>query len=480
MGKTIEKKKISPLQASYWKSQYEKQKHLVDSIISLLIKYGSSLDIEALHREYLLTIMGQFLTGDSCYYSVKENIGAFAPALSYGRIDRKSLPLLKSESVLISYIRDNRSPEQIPELPEHLLQDKSIEELLGYFAVMSPLFLKEKLLGIVFLGKKISSQPYTEADLSLLHSFCTVSAMTFNHAMLFQNAKLSIDELHKLNNIRMEIMSRITHEFRTPLTVIKSGLDALHLEDERTEIVQWIKDSLAKLENLIGSLLDLNENWENNSAPPFAPWDPVSALHESISAYSQAAAKRDILFEVKEIPIGVLPQLRITPKRFLYIANNLIDNAIKFSNDSTTIFLEFENTPREPNPEKDGIRLPDWKEQFKKRISEYTDTPNTDAMRELMDEATTSSMETGSACAGLPQQFVVFKVTDGGIGIPEGEIPYLSEPFQQASNSPNLGVKGKGLGLAVTQKILSRYGGHIYCKSVKESGTTFTIFLPLV
>jgi len=77
------------------------------------------------------------------------------------------------------------------------------------------------------------------------------------------------------------------------------------------------------------------------------------------------------------------------------------------------------------------------------------------------------------------QRFVVFNITDGGIGIPAEDITSLTEPFQQASNSPDLKVKGKGLGLSVTQKLVSRYGGQIFCKSEEKQGTTFTIFLPL-
>ena len=55
----------------------------------------------------------------------------------------------------------------------------------------------------------------------------------------------------------------------------------------------------------------------------------------------------------------------------------------------------------------------------------------------------------------------------------------VAEPFRQASNSPDLGVEGTGLGLALVHKIVTRHGGCLCCKSAEGQGTTFSVFLPV-
>jgi signal transduction histidine kinase len=446
--------------------------------MSLLAKYGSTLDLKVLYREFLLTIMGQFLSGDSCYYAKDENRGAFVPSLIYGGIEEATLPSFDLDSDFVDYLEQNPYPSLISKLPTELLSGDEIEVLKNNYEVISPHCLKNKLLGIALLGKKISSQPYSDAEITLMQSFGVVSAMTFNHASLFENAKLSIAELNKLNNIRTEIFSRVTHEFRTPLTVIKGGLAALKLEDEQLEVVKWIEDSVNRLEDLISSLLDLNKSCFEDTIISLNDWDPAAIIHEAVLIHTEAADSRDISIQITEITPGSIPQLKITDERFRHMLNNLIDNAIKFSENSSTIRLGFEQELRGPSAETDGIRLPDWKEQFQNRIGEYSALSGIEFAEPLIsppvDPGGGPAEETADG-----RRFVVFKITDGGIGIPDEEISSLAEPFHQASNSPTRNIRGTGLGLSVSQRIISRRGGHIYCKSEEGLGTTFTVFLPL-
>jgi signal transduction histidine kinase len=74
--------------------------------------------------------------------------------------------------------------------------------------------------------------------------------------------------------------------------------------------------------------------------------------------------------------------------------------------------------------------------------------------------------------------WLTIQVSDRGIGIPAAEIVTIAEPFRQASNCPQRGVKGKGLGLALVHKIAFQNGGRVYCRSVENEGSTFTVLLP--
>jgi signal transduction histidine kinase len=480
MTNTAKNSNISPFQATYWKSRYEKEKLLNTSIVSLMKKFGSSLDLAILQKELLLTLMGQYLTGDSCFYTVQNGHANIVCTISYGRPKRQNLPCLTHDSPLLAYLAEHSYPVHFDELHDDLFDDRDTSTMSKHYSVISPLRLNRNIIGLVFLGSKISSKKYSESDYALLHQLCTLAAMTFNHAILFQNAKLSIEELHKLNDTRTDIISRITHEFRTPLTVIKAGISSLKLSHEKEAVTGWINNSITRLEQLIFSLLDLNENYYDDTFTDDSEWDPVTLLHEIMPQHSEAASQKDISIQIIEIQKNGLPQLKLSTDRFRQIMNNVIDNAIKYSNESSTIIIEFEKALREPDEAKDGICLPDWKKQFKMNLAELSNVTGRTEKNQENDEIIPRPQEIIEGNIETPRRYAVIKITDGGIGIPIEDIKLLSQPFHQASNSPDIGVKGKGLGLTVTQKILSSFGGKIYCTSKEGRGTTFTFFLPIM
>jgi signal transduction histidine kinase len=73
---------------------------------------------------------------------------------------------------------------------------------------------------------------------------------------------------------------------------------------------------------------------------------------------------------------------------------------------------------------------------------------------------------------------VVIEVSDTGIGIPAEQYPHLFSRFFRASNATDAGIKGTGLGLAVTKAIVDAHGGTITAGPAPSGGTIFTISLP--
>jgi signal transduction histidine kinase len=120
-----------------------------------------------------------------------------------------------------------------------------------------------------------------------------------------------------------------------------------------------------------------------------------------------------------------------------------------------------------PDVHRDGLQLPDWREQTEDLINEYQslDVPRSSGPAVERDATT--------------RDYLVIRISDNGIGIPEEDLITVAEPFRQASNSPDLGIKGKGLGLALAHKTISRFGGYLCCKSTEGSGAKFSVFLPL-
>jgi signal transduction histidine kinase len=347
-----------------------------------------------------------------------------------------------------------------------------MEDLTDHYRLLAPLFLKEKLVGVLLLGDKISAQPFTSRDLEVLYALCAVSATTFNNAILYENAKHSAREIQRLYHVRNEVINRITHEFRTPLTVIRASVELLAKDESCKELVGLFSDSAARLEDLINSLLSLSKATSRDDESEHRT-DPVSVLHDTVYRYSDAAQEKKIHFRFVQGDGTAHPIVRVSEDDCRAVLDALFANALKFSPVGASITLEVERSATGPNPGRDGLQLPDWREQTEDLIREYdVMSPGEPGVRRTQ-RAREKTMQLHA------EEFLVVRISDNGIGIPKEDLLSVTEPFRQASNSPDQGVKGAGLGLALVHKIVTRYGGYLCCKSSKERGAKFSVFLPV-
>jgi|GEM_PF-1856828 len=452
----------------YWKSRYERQKFLLSSMVSLLNRYGSSIEPEQLYSVFLLTLMGQFVVGDACYYAYQPETESLGSVLAYGRFNRGDLPSLTIGSRWIDDLRANPRPKPISELTPNTVEVEGMGFLTERCRLFAPLFLKEKLVGVAFLGDKITGQSFSTSDLEVLAALCAVSATTFNNAILYENAKHSAREIRRLYDVRNEVINRITHEFRTPLTILKAGVDLLASDKADSELVGLFAESENRLEDLINSLLSLSQQGSREDIPKHRT-DPLSLLHDCIHRHTEAASEKKIQFSVVQKAAVACPELHIGDNDFRTIMNALLENAIKFSPSGNPISVEIDRSTNAPSVDRDGLQLPDWHQQTEDLIREY--------------QAESPLQPTRSPRVHTKQrnaiEYLVIRISDSGIGIPEQDVLSVAEPFRQASNSPDLGAKGKGLGLALVHKIVTRYGGYLCCKSSEGYGATFTVFLPV-
>lgn len=457
----------------FWKRRYERQRLLLNSVLSLLNKYGTSLDLERLHREFLLTSMGQFLAASSAYYSRGEEGRNLVPTLSYGIARKTGLPRIRLTAKVIELLLEIRRPFRLDHLPGRLHRLRPWKTLADLFSLATPLLLEDRLIGLLLLGRKITGLPYSESELEFIQAFSAVSAVTFNNASLLSNVRASMREVQKLFDIRSDLVSRMTHEFRTPLTVIKAGLETLKIDAKYRKIYEGIEESVARLEDLIGSLLELNSAAYDFEETAPNPLKPAVLINRCLAASAQDAAAKNVSFSVRLCPGTPEITTRISEERFLLVICNLIDNAIKYTRPCTQVVIELEEEPRMPDEGKDGRALADWRKIYRKAMEEYSALAGLTAYSEVP--------QTGPEWRGEERDehsFWVVKVKDSGIGIPPEDLDYISEPFRMASNSPEIGIRGKGLGLAVAMKLLAETGGLLYCKTKVGRGSTFTAFFP--
>lgn len=226
-------------------------------------------------------------------------------------------------------------------------------------------------------------------------------------------------ELNKTETMRQEFVSSVSHEIRTPLTTIKGfstllSYDTLSFED-RKYYSDIINEETSRLSLLSENLLRLSslDNIHNNIKKDDFFID--EEIRKSILYLESKWSNKNITFELN------LPKINITGDKDLlfHVWTNLIENAIKFSDENSIISISLNNT------------------------SEYT--------------------------------IITFK--DYGIGISKEHINRIFERFYKSDSSRN--TNGTGLGLSIVSKIISIHGGEINVKSELSKGTTFIIKLPI-
>ena len=233
----------------------------------------------------------------------------------------------------------------------------------------------------------------------------------------------------ELDSIKTQLYTNITHEFRTPLTVILGMARQVtaNPSDHFDKGMDMIVRNGENLLNLVNELLDLSKLESGKMTLQFTNGDLISFLRYIVESFQSLAASQNkqfhFLSDVDELTVA------FDGEKMRQIITNLLSNALKFT------------------PEKGNVY-----------VTLNLDSPNSEITKQL-----------------------VIKVKDTGIGIPENQIPYIFDRFYQLDNSATRKAEGTGIGLALTKELVKLLGGSIAVKSPPvgaTKGTEFTVSLP--
>jgi signal transduction histidine kinase len=234
---------------------------------------------------------------------------------------------------------------------------------------------------------------------------------------------LDITERKQLDQMKDEFIGLVSHELRSPLTVITGAVNTVLTEGPRLsaeETKQLLLDASHEADSLAGLLNNLLELSRAQAGRLFIRAELVNfkkVLRDSVEEIRrQSSAHRFVL----EIP-GKLPVVTADKLRLERILNNLLENAVKYS----------------PNG--------------------------------------------GEICVSvkLEKERLVISVSDQGIGISKIDQAKLFKPFQRLEDTRIHSTKGLGLGLLVCQRLVESHGGQIWVESKPGQGSTFFFTLPL-
>lgn len=229
--------------------------------------------------------------------------------------------------------------------------------------------------------------------------------------------------LKELDEFKSRFFANITHEFRTPLTIIQ-GLAREIRENPRWKISdrsKLISSNTHKLLQLINQLLDLSKLEAGKLEPAYIQTDIIRYLNYLTESFHSLAFSVRISLSFSSHDEHLL--MDFDPKILQQIISNLISNALKFT----------------PEFGKVTVSAAHIKEDKKLEI----------------------------------------KVRDTGSGIPTDKLPYIFDRFYQVDNSSIRQGEGTGLGLALAKELVELIGGTINVDSETGKGTCFTLQLPI-
>lgn len=231
----------------------------------------------------------------------------------------------------------------------------------------------------------------------------------------------------EISELKNRIISVASHEFRSPMTVIL-GFTQLLLKHYQTfpeekiyKYLSSIEFSAQKITSMIDDLLTLShvDSGIINLTPV-----PINlqefATRFILEVKDGIAHHHQVEFHIAEIPEDLTGEILLDQKILEYTLYNLMSNAVKFSEPNTLITFE----------------------------------------------------------VSYNNNYIIFKISDQGIGIPLEEQKHLFDLFYRASNAKD--IQGTGLGLNIIQRYITLQKGRIEVESQENKGTTFTVFLPMI
>jgi two-component system phosphate regulon sensor histidine kinase PhoR len=233
-----------------------------------------------------------------------------------------------------------------------------------------------------------------------------------------------------LTQAHSDFVSTVSHEFRTPLTSIKGFADTLLSysaqlpEEEKRRFITIIKDQADRLIRLVENLLTASRLGASRVEMAYRPV-PLTRLLEkviqSVQAKTQSKTGQERRFALSVQPVSL--EAWADSDRMEQVLINLVDNAVKYSPDSSLVSIKAEFLPEDDS----AIRV---------------------------------------------------MVQDEGAGIPQALLPKIFTKFYRVESPLKQEVEGTGLGLYITKSLTTAMGGRISAESREGQGSIFTVILP--
>ena len=278
-------------------------------------------------------------------------------------------------------------------------------------------------LMVVGVSSRLQLDQYYWDFLALVR---TQVATAISNARAYEEEKRRAEALAEIDRAKTAFFSNVSHEFRTPLTLMLSPVDdsltdttepLMPVHRERLELIR--RNGL-RLQKLVNTLLDFSRIEAGRAQATYVPTD-LAALTADLASSFRSAVEKAGLRLVVDTPSLAEP-VYVDEEMWEKIVLNLLSNAFKFTFDGEI-----------------AVRL---------RVAPAGDR-------------------------------ITLVVRDTGTGIPAAALPHIFERFHRVSGGKSRTHEGTGIGLALVQELVKLHGGEVNVESQEGRGTTFTVTIPL-
>ncbi|MCP4690826.1 MAG: PAS domain S-box protein [Desulfobacterales bacterium] len=231
-----------------------------------------------------------------------------------------------------------------------------------------------------------------------------------------------LDRLRQLDELKSEFVSNVSHELRSPLSVIKAYSDAILDQvapddhDTRREFLTVIQEETDRLTTLVNDMLDISRIESGKFEIDKEQVDIEKIVQGIVKRMKGGSPLHKIVFASQP----ALPIIWADKDKIVQVFLNLLDNAVKFSPAGGTINISLAASDKD----------------------------------------------------------IVSEISDPGIGIPEEHLPRLFDKFYRVDTSDVYEIPGTGLGLPIVKHIVESHGGAITVESEPDRGSTFRVCIP--
>ncbi len=310
----------------------------------------------------------------------------------------------------------SREPRFIPRNS----QGRRFQEVKAICCV--PLVVEGRTVGVINLSSFSPSRRFRWVNSAEAKRFLDRLACVISQAALVHEAQAITQRLRQQAKVTSETVAQVSHEVRTPLTLITEAAQQLidgfagRLSPDQEQLAQMIRAQSERMLRLVTELLDLSRIEAGRLLLHREPMDLAEVVQDVRSRYQLLVLPRRLSLEASSVPAVYGDRSRLTQ-----VLENLLTNAVKF-------------------------------------------TPS--------DGSITVRLAAKGRCAELA-------VSDSGIGIAPKERRRLFEKFSQLRVPASLNTRGTGLGLAIVREVVHLHGGTVRVESQQGKGATFIVSLPL-
>jgi signal transduction histidine kinase len=269
----------------------------------------------------------------------------------------------------------------------------------------------------------VAARNVRDAYYILLFIILAIFALLIRQAKIIDYAVL-YKKLKEVDKMKDDFISMAAHELKTPLAAIRGyiGLISLkNLSSDDKESINRVNVSIERLNFLISDILDVARIQQGRMKFSLQKMNPSEIIRSVVDSFQSMAQEKNLLLEYTK---ESLPDISVDPKRLEQVLINLIGNSIKY-------------------------------------------TPKGSVKVTAIEEKTAKG------------DFVRIRISDTGLGISAEDQKKLFKRFSRVRTRETADISGTGLGLWITQRIVSKMGGSITVESIKGKGSDFIVSFPI-